>query len=106
MSNGHIDPRMIAGLRWAILRTIRVGGHLGATDAMIREAVRSEYPFTDTVIVRNELAYLESRKLVVVHRSELEAWRAELARFGRDIVDYQVPCDPGISRPPRPQPAT
>lgn len=106
MSSSHIDPRMIGPIRWAMLRTIQVGGHLGATDAMIREAVRAEYLGVDTAVVRNELAYLEERKLVRVHRSEIEPWHATLRRYGRDVVDYQVPCDPGVSRPPRPQPAT
>ncbi len=45
------------------------------------------------------MAYLESRKLIAVVRSEIDPWRATLTRHGYDVADYQVDCEPGIRRP-------
>jgi len=91
----------IAGLRWSVLRTLLVGGHLGATDQMCLDVCRSEYIGVTMARVRTELDYLESRKLVSIERSEVHAWRAKLTRYGRDFVDYEIDAEPGITRPPR-----
>ena len=92
----------IHGLRWAILRTVLVGGQrLGATDRMILDAARGSYLGVTRRIIRDEIAYLEKRKLVDVESSEVEAWRVTLTRLGRDLCDYVVDCDPGIARPPK-----
>lgn len=96
-----IDERMLPSARWAILRTLKVGGHLGATETMIREALIADYLGITSRWIRDQLAYLESRELVTIERSEIAAWRATLARHGSDIVDYQVECLPGIRRPLR-----
>ena len=96
-----IDEKLLPSARWAILRTLRVGGHLGATETMIREALIADYLGVTTRWVRDQLAYLESRKLVDIERSEVQAWRATLTRHGHDLVDYQVDVEPGIRRPPR-----
>ena len=90
----------IAALRWTILRTLMVGGHLGATDQMCLTVAFAEFIGVTQARVRTELDYLESRKLVEIERSEIRAWRAKLTRYGRDLVDYEVECEPGITRPP------
>ena len=101
MQDSLIDERFVPGIRWAILRTCRVGGHLGATEAMIREVVVVDYLGADRKFIRDQLDYLEKRKLVSIHRSEIEPWRVTLTRYGYDVADYQVACEPGIRRPPR-----
>ena len=90
-----------AGLRWTLLRTVMVGGHAGATDRMCLDVARSEYLGVTRRVLRDELAYLETRKLVEIARSEVEAWRVTPTRHGRDLVDYTTECEPGIARPPR-----
>ena len=96
-----VDESLLPGARWAILRTLRVGGHLGATETMVREVLVSDYLGITRRWIRDELSYLESRRLVAIERSEVRAWRAQLTRHGHDIVDYQIDCEPGIERPPR-----
>lgn len=91
----------IAGLRWTILRTLSIGGHIGATDTMCLDVARAEYIGVAMQRIRLEIDYLESRKLIEVERSEVRAWRAKLTRHGRDLVDYEVDVEPGITRPPR-----
>lgn len=101
MSAAPIDEKFLPGIRWAILRTCRVGGYLGATEAMIREVIVAEYLGADRQFIRDQLHYLESRKLIEVERTEIRPWVAKLTRHGYDVADYQVEVAPGISRPPR-----
>ncbi len=95
-----IDEAMLPGARWDILRTIHVGGHLGATERMIRDVLVAGYIGVTERWIRDQMAYLESRKLIAVVRSEIDPWRATLTRHGYDVADYQVDCEPGIRRPP------
>ena len=101
MSASAIDERFFPGIRWAIIRTCRVGGHLGATETMIREVIVVDYLGADRTFIRDQLDYLQKRKLIELERSEVEPWRATLTRYGYDVADYQVDCEPGIRRPPR-----
>ena len=95
-----LSQLQIEGLRWGILRTVMVGGQrLGATDQMILDAARGSYLGVTKKIVRDEISYLAKRKLVDIEYSEIASWRITLTRHGRDLVDYEVECDAGISRP-------
>ena len=96
-----VDEALLPCARWAILRTLRVGGHLGATETMVREVLVSDYLGITKHWIRDQLSYLESRELIIIERSEVRAWRAQLTRHGHDIVDYQVDCEAGVERPPR-----
>ena len=99
MSATLMDPKFLPAIRWSILRTCRVGGHIGATEAMLLEVVRSEYLGVTKRMIRDELHYLEERELVKVERSEIKPWRATLTNHGFDVADYMVPCHEGINRP-------
>ncbi len=103
MSGKHplVGKAMLPGMRWDILRTLRVGGHLGATERMIRDVLVAGYMGVTEHWIRDQLAYLESRKLITIERSEIDPWRVALTRHGYDVADYQIPCEPGIRRPPR-----
>lgn len=96
-----ISETMLPGVRWALLRTLRVGGHLGATETMCRDVIAAEYLGATAKDVRDQLHYLETRKLITIARSEVEPWRATLTRYGYDVADYQIDCEAGIRRPPR-----
>ena len=96
----NLSQSHISALRWTILRTLMVGGHMGATDKMCLDVARAEYIGVTIERVRTEIDYLEGRKLIETERSEIRAWRAKLTRYGRDLVDYEVDCEPGITRPP------
>lgn len=97
----QVDDKLLPALRWSILRTLHVGGHLGATETMIAEVVKAEFLGATQDCIRNQMTYLENRELIKVERSELYPWRATLDRYGQDVVEYQVDVDPGISRPRR-----
>ena len=85
--------------RWIMLVAVAAGGHLGATEDMILAALRPSWLDAHRGWVRDELAYLESRKLVELEKRSLKPWRVTLTRHGRDIVDYTVDCEAGIERP-------
>lgn len=51
------------------------------------------------VELRRELDYLADRDLVELRREPSGTWFADLTRWGVDIAEYTVECDPGIGRP-------
>ena len=84
--------------RWVILIAVGAGGHLGATEDMILAALRPSWLDVHRGWVRDELTYLETRRLVEIERHPIKPWRVTLTRHGYDIVDYTVDCEPGIER--------
>jgi hypothetical protein len=68
------------------------------TEALL-PIIQSVYPDATEHELRRELDYLEERELVKIKRDPLDRWMVELARFGIDVAEYTVDCDPGISRP-------
>ena len=93
------DSERRESLRWIILRTTLVGGHLGVTEDMVLPVARSSWLGTAREDLRNEIDYLERRRLITTERPPLKPWRIRLTRHGTDVVEYTVDCDPGISRP-------
>ena len=53
----------------------------------------------DVEVTARELDYLADRDLLEVRKEPGGRWHAELARYGVDVVEYTVDCDPGIGRP-------
>ena len=102
--NPLIDEALLPAAHWDILRTLRISGHLGATERMIREVLVAGYLGITRHWLRDQLAYLESRKLIAIERHAVDPWRVVLTRHGYDVADYQVACEPGIRRPPRARP--
>ena len=99
MNHPLITPKTVPALRWDILRTTHVGGHLGVTETMMLRTLECEWIGLTRAVLRDQIAYLEARRLVIVRRSEVEDWRLRLDRYGHDVVEYQVECDPGVRRP-------
>ena len=85
--------------RWEMLRCLHVGGHVGTTDTMILSVLVALWAGVTRDWVRDQLAYLEDRKLVRIERHAVEDWRCWLTRDGTDVVLYTVDCLPGIDRP-------
>ncbi len=86
-------------LRWSLLRIGDVARPLGiATEAML-PIIQGTWPDATHQEIRRELDYLEERALVKIAKDPTDRWRVELTRTGVDIVEYTIPCDPGIARP-------
>jgi len=43
--------------------------------------------------------YLHDRELIKLDKQPSGRWHAELSRFGVDVAEYTVSCEPGIARP-------
>lgn len=89
--------------RWYILVALHTSGHVGCDEVWIRHSLQSIFPLTTTVQwVRDQLDYLKRRNLITIKRRHGQSWWVNLDRYGYDLVEGSVECDPGIARPPQP----
>jgi len=86
-------------LRWLILLTLNNARPIGAFEGPILSVAQSEYPDATAHELRRELDYLHDRKLAGIERRPDGRWFAELTRYGVDVAEYTVACEPGIARP-------
>ncbi|MBF0416999.1 MAG: hypothetical protein HQL86_01965 [Magnetococcales bacterium] len=86
-------------MRWTILLTLNNARPIGAREELVLSVVQGMFPDATAHELRRELDYLDDRKLVTVKQSPDGSWHVELARYGVDVAEYTVDCDPGIARP-------
>lgn len=87
------------GMRWNIINTLNLGRPYETPEANLQDVMRAIYPDTTPMEVRRELDYLADRNLVTLNKTPSGTWFADLTRYGIDIAEYTVECDPGIARP-------
>ncbi len=85
-------------MRWLILRALYSAQPVGTSEVIVRVAIGPVIPDVTENEIRRELDYLKERKLVSVEEDR-PIWLAKINRYGIDVVEYTVPCDPGIARP-------
>ncbi len=61
--------------------------------------IHSSYPDASPLEVRRELDYLRDRDLVALKHDPSGRWFGDLTRFGTDVAEYTIDCEPGIARP-------
>jgi hypothetical protein len=89
-------------LRWHILRTLDAGRPQPVAEGLIMRVVGDIGHGISPNELRRELDYLRERGLVHVHGGDDQpTWLCHLTRYGIDIVEYSIPCEPGIARPKR-----
>ncbi len=86
-------------MRWLLLVTMNVARPMDVTLPMLKGVISATYVDATELEIRRELDYLEARELISTRTDPLGQIRAKLERFGIDVVEYTVDCDPGISRP-------
>ena len=86
-------------MRWQILLTLNNARPIGAFEKLVLSVVQSEFPDATQREVRRELDYLDERDLVEVRHYPDVRWFCKLERYGVDLVEYTLPCEPGIARP-------
>lgn len=101
MTTDALSQQRKESMRWTILQTTHVGGHIGITEDMVLPVLRSSWLGASREAARNEIDYLERRGLVTTERPDLKPWRIRLTRPGQDVVEYTVECEAGIDRPPK-----
>ena len=86
--------------RWLLLLTLNVARPAEAHVGMLRSVVAAVYSDITELEVRRELDYLQGRDLIKTRTDPLGQMHAKLERYGIDVVEYTVDCEPGIARPP------
>lgn len=86
-------------LRWVLLLGLNNARPIGAWQEVLLSIARGVYPDATRHEVRLELDYLSDRTLVTCDKQPDGRWFCELTRTGVDLVEYVVPCEPGIARP-------
>ena len=86
-------------LRWLILLTLNNARPFGAYEGPVLSVAQSEYPDASPLELRRELDYLADRELVKLRKEPGGKWFAQLTRFGTDVAEYTIECEPGIARP-------
>lgn len=86
-------------LRWVILLALNSARPIGTTEQIVFSAVAPVVPDVTQLELRRELDYLDERELIEVTERHTPAWYCKLTRHGVDVVEYTLPCDPGIARP-------
>lgn len=86
-------------MRWNLLNTLNKMRPHTTGDLYVLDVMRAIYPDATHLEIRRELDYLSDRKLVDLKRRPDGQWFADLTRYGVDIAEYTVDCDPGIARP-------
>lgn len=93
-----LEKARSAMARWRILKVLDVARPVRLAEDLIRKALGDAELNLTAHEVRRELDYLEHRNLVEVTKKPT-VWAAELTRYGIDLVEGTVPCEPGIARP-------
>jgi len=86
-------------LRWLILRALYAAQPVGTAETIIRNAIEPIIPDATVMEIRRELDYLAERDLVSIVEKDRPTWFAKINRYGIDVVEYTIPCHPGIARP-------
>lgn len=86
-------------MRWLLLLTLNIARPNEASVGMLRSVINGVYRDATEMEVKRELDYLAGRDLVHLRSDPLGLMFAKIERFGVDIVEYMVACEPGIARP-------
>ncbi|ELI0559676.1 hypothetical protein Q8U35_004526, partial [Salmonella enterica] len=85
-------------LRWCLLVALNKARPYTTSEQLLFDIARSVYPDTTKLEVRQELDYLSDRRLTEITKQPSGMWFADLTRTGIDLVEYTIPCEPGIAR--------
>lgn len=86
-------------MRWNLLNTLNKFRPYTTAEQRICEVMQAIYADATALEVRRELDYLADRDLVTLEKLPSGTWFADLTRYGVDIAEYTIACDPGIARP-------
>ena len=86
-------------LRWYLILALYNARPEELCEEIIQGTMRAIYPDVSPMEVRQQLDYLADRELVKLRKEPSGRWWGDLTRFGTDLAEYTVDCDPGIARP-------
>ena len=86
-------------LRWYLLLALYNARPEDVCEEHLQMIAINIFPDSTPIEVRQQLDYLADRKLVELRREPIGRWHAGLTRYGTDIAEYTIECEPGIARP-------
>lgn len=86
-------------IRWYLLVALNVSRPAGCGTTVLVSVMQANYPDATEHEIRRELDYLLDRQLITIDKRPDGRWHCELNRLGVDLVEYTIPCEPGIARP-------
>ncbi|WP_432719861.1 hypothetical protein R0381_003636 [Jeongeupia wiesaeckerbachi] len=86
-------------MRWNLINTLNKARPYTSSEQFLLEVMHAIYPDATALEVRRELDYLADRDLVELNKTPSGPWFANLTRYGVDIAEYTITCEPGIARP-------
>lgn len=87
------------GMRWHLINTLNKARPYTSSEVFLLDVMRGIYPDVTALELRQQLEYLQDRKLLDLTKQPSGMWFAGLNRLGVDIAEYTVDCEAGIARP-------
>lgn len=97
----NIDTAKIRreNLRWYLILALYNARPEELCEEIIQGTMRAIIQDVTPMEVRQQLDYLADRELVKLRKEPSGRWWGDLTRFGTDLAEYTVDCEPGIARP-------
>lgn len=86
-------------LRWLLLMALYNARPTDLVEGVLLMTAQAMFPDCTPIEIRRELDYLSDRKLVELRKDPAGPWWGNLTRYGTDIAEYTIDCEPGIARP-------
>lgn len=87
------------GMRWHLINTLNKARPYTSSEVFLLDVMRGIYPDVTALELRQQLEYLQDRKLIDLAKQPSGMWFADLNRLGVDIAEYTIDCQAGIARP-------
>lgn len=87
--------------RWVVMLALYNAKPIGAWEELLLSTLQGMWADATRRELHLALDYLADRKLIDLQKNQgtHKRWFADLNRDGVDVVEYTVPCEPGIARP-------
>lgn len=86
-------------MRWHLIVALHKARPYTSSEIFLLDIMCAIFAEATQLEVRRELDYLADRGLIDLKKEPSGTWFADLGRFGVDLAEYTVDCDPGIARP-------
>ena len=87
------------GMRWHLINTLNKARPYTSSEVFLLDVMRGIYPNVTALELRQQLEYLQDRRLLDLTKQPSGMWFADLNRLGVDIAEYTIDGQAGIARP-------
>lgn len=87
------------GMRWHLINTLNKARPYTSSEVFLLDVMRGIYPDVTALELRQQLEYLQDRRLLNLTKQPSGMWFADLTHLGVDIAEYTIDCQAGIARP-------